>query len=134
MGQKLGGAGDRFSNPRRATSRARKVRLLGSPPRGANALRSGRAVRCTSPGCSAGSHGWRSVWSTDTPSRPGTEPWISGAQSSAHRSLHERADLFLFGGGQPLQREGGRPHGAFIEVRLVAEAERRVPRFELLRG
>src|SRR5207253_2685396 len=55
-------------------------------------------------------------------------------QSSAHRSLHERADLCLFGGGQLLQREGGGPHGAFVEVRLVAEAERRVPRFELLRA
>src|SRR5438034_9121279 len=53
--------------------------------------------------------------------------------SSAHRFLHERADPCLFGGGQLLQREGGRPHGAFVEVRLVAEAERRVPRFELLR-
>src|SRR3954462_7011969 len=56
------------------------------------------------------------------------------AQSSAHRFLHERADLFLFGGGQPLQREGGRPHGALVEVRLIAEAEGRVPRFELLRA
>src|SRR5215218_2798109 len=74
------------------------------------------------------------VWSTETPFRPGTEPWIRKAQSSAHRFLHERADLFLFGGGQRLQREGGRPHGAFVEVRLVAEAERRVPRFELLRA
>src|SRR5206468_9155337 len=27
-----------------------------------------------------------------------------------------------------------RPHSAFVEVRLVAEAERRVPRLELLRG
>src|SRR5215208_978061 len=57
----------------------------------------------------------------------------SGA-GSAHRSLHERADLRLFGGSQLLQREGGRPHGAFVEVRLVAEAERRVPRVELLRA
>jgi hypothetical protein len=31
-------------------------------------------------------------------------------------------------------REGGRPHGAFVEVRLVAEAERRVPQVELLRA
>ena len=53
---------------------------------------------------------------------------------SAHRSLHEGADLCLVGGGQLLQREGGRPHGAFVEVRLVAEAERRVPRFELPRA
>src|SRR4029450_11617316 len=43
--------------------------------------------------------------------------------SSAHRLLHERADLCLFGGGQLLQREGRRPHGALVEVRLVAEAE-----------
>ena len=40
-------------------------------------------------------------------------------QSSAHRFLHERGDPCLFGGGQLLQREGGRPHGAFVEVRLV---------------
>jgi hypothetical protein len=33
---------------------------------------------------------------------------------SAHRFLHERADPCLFGGGQLLQREGGRPHGAFV--------------------
>src|SRR6266545_3837851 len=30
--------------------------------------------------------------------------------------------------------EGVRPYGAFVEVRLVAEAERRVPRLELLRA
>src|SRR6266550_7572733 len=47
------------------------------------------------------------------------------ASSSAHRFLHERDDP-CFGGG-------GRPHGAFVEVRLVAEAERRVPRLELVR-
>src|SRR5207302_7878583 len=55
------------------------------------------------------------------------------APPSAHRLPHERADPCLFGGRQPLQREGDRPQGAFVEVRLVAEAERRVPRFELLR-
>src|SRR5713226_7483489 len=55
-------------------------------------------------------------------------------QSSAHRFLHERADPCLFGGSQLLQREGGRPQGAFVEVRLVHEAERRVPRLELLRA
>src|SRR5256884_3366437 len=54
--------------------------------------------------------------------------------SSAHRFLHERADLCFGGGGQLLQGEGDRPHGAFVEVRLVAEAERGVPRLELLRG
>src|SRR5215218_6026939 len=56
------------------------------------------------------------------------------AQSSAHRFLHERADPCLFGGSQLRQCEGGRPHDAFVEVRLVAEAERRVPRLELLRA
>src|SRR3979411_2670340 len=55
-------------------------------------------------------------------------------QSSAHRFLHERADPCLFGGSQLLQCEGGLPHGAFVEVRLVHEAERRVPRLELLRA
>src|SRR5436853_5067953 len=54
--------------------------------------------------------------------------------SSAHRFLHERADPCFGGGGQLLQREGDRPHGAFVEVRLVAEAERGVPRLELLRA
>jgi hypothetical protein len=37
-------------------------------------------------------------------------------QSSAHRFLHQRADPCLFSGGQLLQREGGRLHGAFVEV------------------
>src|SRR2546427_466401 len=54
-------------------------------------------------------------------------------KASAHRFLHERADPCLFGGRQLLQSEDDRPHGAFVEVRRVAEAERRVPRFELLR-
>src|SRR5207245_9515334 len=61
-------------------------------------------------------------------------PSPSVTQSSAHRFLHERANPCLFGGGQLLQGEGGRPHGAFVEVRLVHEAERRIPRFELLRA
>src|SRR5437879_7980726 len=56
------------------------------------------------------------------------------ASSSAHRFLHERADPCLGGGGQLLQGEGDRPHGAFVEVRLIAEAERRVPRLELVRA
>src|SRR5262249_57302973 len=55
-------------------------------------------------------------------------------QSSAHCFLHKRDDPCLFGGGQLLQREGDRPQGAFVEVRRVAEAERRVPRVELLRA
>src|SRR2546426_5146018 len=54
-------------------------------------------------------------------------------RSLAHRFLHERGDPCLFGGSQPLQREGVGPHIAFVEVRLVAEAERRIPRLELLR-
>src|ERR671911_1390064 len=53
---------------------------------------------------------------------------------SAHRFLHERADPCLFGGSQLRQREGGRPHRTFVQVRRVVEAERRVPRFELLRA
>src|SRR6058998_2315836 len=56
-----------------------------------------------------------------------------GARSLAHRFLHERGDPRLFRGSQPLQRETGRPHEAFVEVRLVAETERRVPRLELRR-
>src|SRR5216683_5715669 len=56
-------------------------------------------------------------------------------RSSAHRFLHQCGDPCLAGGGQ-LRRQsvGGRPHGAFVEVRLVAEAERRVPGLELLRA
>src|SRR5438132_298317 len=52
---------------------------------------------------------------------------------SAHRFLHQRADACLRGRSQLLQREGDRPQAAFVEVRRVAEAERRVPRLELLR-
>src|SRR5205814_4915255 len=58
----------------------------------------------------------------------------SAATSSAHRLLYERADPRLVGGGQLLQREGDRPHSAFVEVRLVAEPKRRVPRLELVRA
>src|ERR1035437_2828818 len=53
--------------------------------------------------------------------------------ASARRFLHEGADPCLVGGGQLRQSEGTRPHGAFIEVRLVAESERCVPRLELPR-
>src|SRR2546421_6648107 len=67
------------------------------------------------------------------------ETALSGKDSyllsySAHRFLHKLADPCLFSGSQLLQREGDRPQGAFVEVRRVAEAEGRVPRFELLRG
>jgi hypothetical protein len=41
--------------------------------------------------------------------RPRGHPWLPW--SSAHRSLHERADSCLVGGGQLRQREVGRPHG-----------------------
>src|SRR2546428_11060230 len=54
-------------------------------------------------------------------------------RSLAHRFLHENGDPCLFGGSQPLQCKGVRPHAAFVEVRLVAEAKRRVPRLELRR-
>src|SRR5205807_6158197 len=53
--------------------------------------------------------------------------------SSARRLLHERANLRLIGCGQLLQREGDRPHGAFVELRTVVEAEHRVPLLELPR-
>src|SRR5437660_7475833 len=56
------------------------------------------------------------------------------ARSLAHCLLHERGDPCLFGGSQLRQRKGVRPHEAFVEVRFVAEAERRVPRLELLAG
>jgi hypothetical protein len=50
------------------------------------------------------------------PRHQGGVQWL--AQSSAHRFLHELADPCLFGGGQLLQREGGRPHVALVEVRV----------------
>src|SRR2546426_324476 len=67
-------------------------------------------------------------------SATGAAESVSPPRNSAHRFLHERADPCLFGGGQLLQREGDRPQAAFVEVRLVVEAERRVPRVELLRA
>src|SRR4029453_12596604 len=63
--------------------------------------------------------------------RPRTSP--GSIYPSAPPLLPERADLLLIGGGQPLQRERGGPHGALIEVRCFLEAERRVPRLELVR-
>ena|SRR5436309_6516692 len=54
--------------------------------------------------------------------------------SSAHRFLHERSDPASLAAVQLRQRERGRPHDAFVEVRLVAGAECRVPRLELLRA
>src|SRR6267143_5131721 len=69
-------------------------------------------------------------------SHPGSSRKIQLKESggkSAHCFLHERADPCLVGGGQLLQREGGRPHVTLVKGRLVAEAERCVPRLELLR-
>src|SRR6266851_9947473 len=63
------------------------------------------------------------------PGRPRRRP-----RASAHRFLHQGGDPGLAVGGQLRQGVGGRPHGAFVEVRLVAEAERRVPGLELLRA
>src|SRR6266487_1883172 len=57
----------------------------------------------------------------------------SRAQFSSYCFLHERGDPCLFVSSQPLQRKRCGPHVAFVEVRLVAEAERRVPRLELRR-
>jgi len=44
------------------------------------------------------------------------------AQSSAYRFLHQGDDPCLFNGGQLFERERGWPHGAFVEVRRVAES------------
>src|SRR5690348_2729888 len=52
---------------------------------------------------------------------------------SAHRALHEGGDLRLGRGIQRLHCERRRPHLAVVERGLVAEAERRVARLELLR-
>ena len=56
-------------------------------------------------------------------------PWLS-----AHRLFYKCDNPCLFGWGQLLQRERGRPHGTFIKIRRVAEAQRCVPRVELLRA
>src|SRR5438094_8711661 len=58
---------------------------------------------------------------------------ISYEWCSTHRFLHERADLCLCGRSQLLEREGDRPQAAVVEVRRVAEANRREPALELLR-
>jgi hypothetical protein len=41
----------------------------------------------------------------------------------------QRGDACFLHSGQSLQREGDGPQGAFVEVCLVAETERRVPRW-----
>src|ERR1700730_13020296 len=52
---------------------------------------------------------------------------------SAHRLFNQRGDLGLFGGSQLAERVLNRPHGAVVDFRLVAEAERLVSDFELPR-
>src|SRR5436309_513035 len=64
-----------------------------------------------------------------TSSRPTITPSVGSVLR--YRFLHERGDPCLFGGSQPLERECVRPHVALVEVRLITEAERRVPRLEL---
>src|SRR6202049_4129399 len=54
------------------------------------------------------------------------------ACSSARRPLDKLADLFLDGGGEPLQGKGGWPDVTVVEVCSVLETERRVSRLELL--
>src|SRR5215211_5639089 len=69
----------------------------------------------------------------DAPGLPvGRRSLVNRPGGSARRPLHELGDPRLCGGTQLLQRKRGRPHGALVEVRLVAEAERSVPRVELL--
>src|SRR5438093_715636 len=64
---------------------------------------------------------------------PPPPPILLTKSRSAHRFLHERADACLCGRSQLFQREGDRPQPAVVEVRRVAEADRRVPALELLR-
>src|SRR4051794_7230282 len=61
-------------------------------------------------------------------------PCRTGMHASAHSLLHERTDPRLHLGCHLGQGEAGRPHGALVQVRLVAESERRVARLELLRA
>src|SRR6267143_6038320 len=58
--------------------------------------------------------------------------WVR-APSLAYSFLHKRRDPCLFRSSQSLQCVCVRPHVAFVEVGLVAEAKRRVPRLELRR-
>src|SRR3989441_12150860 len=68
------------------------------------------------PSCVDGPDPSRRTPARELPSAAGAGRQIG---SSVQRFLHERADPCLVGGGQLLQREGDRPHGAFVEVRLV---------------
>src|SRR2546429_5542543 len=89
-------------------------------------------VKPTKPGTPVWSHDGIICTGTRSPSGRPQQFWQ--VEPLAYRFLHKRADPCLFGGSQLLQREGDGPHGTFVEVRLVAEAERRVPGFELLRA
>src|SRR5262245_49266515 len=101
--------------------------LISSTTPGSASLMSPRILLSVSPRQSASSWIRLSTWSD-------AESLIAPSGSSFHRFLQEGGDLRLLGLGQLLQRERGRPHGALVEVRLVAEAERRVARLELLRA
>jgi hypothetical protein len=52
--------------------------------------------------------------------------------SLTHCFLHERSDLFLFGGSHLFYRKGDRPHVPLIELSLVLEAKRRISRLEFV--
>src|SRR4029079_3177857 len=86
--------------------------------------RGGRSPRAGS----CGVHGWAGDQTR------GSTPRTSMRRSVPDGLLHERADLLLLRVGQILDGEVRRPHGTVVEVRLVAEAERRVPRLELGRA
>src|SRR5262249_43783821 len=98
----------------------------------ASSWSSAQTTAFLTPGIMAGS--LRSAASCRPPRAPASWGGSSRARSSAHRLLHQRGDPCLVGGGQLRQGEGGRPHGAVVEVRRVVEAERRVPGLELLGG
>src|SRR5258706_8522455 len=124
----------------RATMEARKGRV--------NGLMSGRLRHASSgaasfkPTSSSSTCGGESTSTCSARHKATRTAVLSGAAtcssgttcSLARRFLHEGADPCLVDGGQLLQREGDRPHRAFVEVRLVAEPQRRVPRLELVRA
>src|SRR2546427_8493842 len=89
-------------------------------------------VKPTKPGTPVWSHDGIICTGTRSPSGRPQQFWQ--VETLAYRLLHVYADPCLFGGRQLLQREGDGPHGTFVEVRLVAEAERRVPGVEFLRA
>src|SRR5436190_4400423 len=60
-------------------------------------------------------------------------PRLSDTSILPKGPLQERRDPGLVAGGQLLQRKRDRPHGAVVELRFVAEAQRRIPCLELRR-